>query len=215
MFLHGNSAVFDIFVLGRGQRSWLIGEIRGILTGQIDTGSSFFEHSASICEHHLVRSCLVLPVARGSRSLSSTCCSSLSSSNGVGRCCALESLRECLDCSSIVHSLGHELSDVLSRRRTSEEALGQTLGDRASIIQELMGKDLVETWSDLGVADEDLGDEVLGCVGDDDVLGEAVGVHSDAAIGGFHVGGLEGRLPDYQRVDYHSERPDVYLVGMT
>lgn len=48
---------------------------------------------------------------------------------------------------------------------------------------------------------QDFGDEILGCVGDEDVLRELVGVKSNFLVSGFHVGGFEGRLADEHGVD--------------
>ena len=43
---------------------------------------------------------------------------------------------------------------------------------------------------------------------------ERIAILSDAPVRGFHIGGLEGRLAYDQRVNYHSQRPDVDLVGV-
>ena len=63
-----------------------------------------------------------------------------------------------------------------------------------------MAEDFVQRGASGGVEVQNLGDEVPGGVRDGQVLGEGVAVHLDLFVGGLHVGRLEGRLADDERV---------------
>ena len=73
---------------------------------------------------------------------------------------------------------------------------------------------IIETWSLQRVEVQDLSDEVARGVRNGHVLREGVAIHPDLLVGGLDVGSLEGRLADNQRVDNHSQRPDIDLVAV-
>lgn len=47
------------------------------------------------------------------------------------------------------------------------------------------------------------------------MIREAVAVFLDSVVGGLHISGFEGRLPNNQCVNDNTERPNVYLVRVT
>ena len=73
---------------------------------------------------------------------------------------------------------------------------------------------IIETWSLQRVEVQDLSDEVARGVRNGHVLREGVAIHPDLLVSGLDVGSLEGRLADNQRVDNHSQRPDIDLVAV-
>ena len=80
------------------------------------------------------------------------------------------------------------------------------------MIDPLVDHDVINSGSLSRVIVQDLCDEVSGRVANRSRLREAVGVHTDALVGRLHIGRLEGRLTDDERVDDDADGPDVDLV---
>ena len=80
------------------------------------------------------------------------------------------------------------------------------------MVDPLMLENFVHSGSLAWVVIEDLCDDVTGGVGDGHLVREIIGVHTDALVGCLHIGRLEGRFADNQRVDYDTNRPDVDFI---
>jgi hypothetical protein len=87
--------------------------------------------------------------------------------------------------------------------------------DGASVVDPVVLQDLVDIWSFAWVVVQYLADDVLGWVGNWDVVREGVGIHSDSSVGSLDIGCFEGWLTDDERVDYDSNRPHINLIGVT
>lgn len=83
------------------------------------------------------------------------------------------------------------------------------------MIQELVRENLVKIWTHLGITGQYSLNQVPSRIRDVDMLWEGVVVKTNSFVGGFDVGRFEGRLANDQSIDDNTQRPDVYLVGVT
>ena len=82
------------------------------------------------------------------------------------------------------------------------------------MVQEVVSHDLFQVWASLRISRQNPCDQVSGCVRNIDMIREGVAILADASVRGFDVSRLEGRFTDDQRVDDHTDGPDVDLVGV-
>lgn len=77
--------------------------------------------------------------------------------------------------------------------------------------EEGMSEDIADGRAGFGASLQERVDEVLRAWGRGERLGEPVLACFDALVDLLDVARLEGGFPHQQRVQYHAERPDVYL----
>ena len=71
---------------------------------------------------------------------------------------------------------------------------------------------MVQVWSPLRISRQDSLDEVSSRVRNVDVVRERIAVLADAPVSCLHVGRLERRFSNNERVDYDAQRPNIHLV---
>lgn len=97
-------------------------------------------------------------------------------------------------------ALRDELSDVLARRRTSQQGLRKYFGDLA-VGHERMHHDLVQGGPSCRITRKNTGDQIPSLRRDLDMVWERVLVSFDSSVRCFHIGCLEWRLANYQCVN--------------
>ena len=71
---------------------------------------------------------------------------------------------------------------------------------------------MVQVWTPLRISRQDPLDEVSSRVRNVDVVRERIAVLADAPVSCLHVGRLERRFSNNERVDYDAQRPNIHLV---
>jgi len=80
------------------------------------------------------------------------------------------------------------------------------------VIDEFVGKDLINGRSFRRIIIQDFCDEVPCCISDRYVFGERISVHSDSLISRLDIRSFKRWLTDDQGINDDTERPNIDLV---
>ena len=80
------------------------------------------------------------------------------------------------------------------------------------MVDEFVGKDLINSRSFRWIIIQDFCYEVPGCISDRYVFGERISVHSDSLIGRLDIRSFKRWLPDDQGINDDTERPNIDFV---
>lgn len=104
------------------------------------------------------------------------------------------------------------MAHIHRRGRAGEGRSWEDAGDLASMIDEFVGKDLINSRSFRRIVIQDFCYEVPGCISDRNVFGERISVHSDSLIGSLDIRSFKRWLSNDQGINNDTERPYVDLV---